>query len=171
MAVENSSLGLKSLKIAEVDPAALPSAYPIELKDAQVDSASVSETEPSVENIRIEQKKGIYRRIVTEEGVITYTIQLYDLSVDQIVAVKGGTVTPATATVGKRWGRTETVQMNKAMQLVTLDDFKIYFPNANVLALITWPTSRTALGTITVTFTAQDHPEGDILIEEPLPTP
>ena len=168
MAVENSSLGLKSIKIAEVNPLAIPDAYPVELYDAQVDSATIAETEPTVEDIRIEQKKGIYRRIVTEEGAVTYTIQLYDLSVDQISAVKGGTVTPATATVGKRWGRTETAELKKALELVTLDDFKIYFPNAHVLALITWPTSRTALGTITITFTAQDHPEGDIVIEEPL---
>lgn len=169
MAVENSSIGLKSIKIADVDPAAIPTIFSLELEDAQVGSATVTETEPTKENIYIEQKKGVYRRITTQEGEVSYTIQLYDLSTDQIESVKGGTVTPATATVGKRWGRTEQVEIKKALELITLDDFKIYFPNADVSALITWPTTKTALGTITITFTALDHPAGDIVIEEPLP--
>ncbi|WP_282638095.1 hypothetical protein [Sphingobacterium thalpophilum] len=168
MAVEHSSIGLKSIKIAEVDPAAIPTTFNLELEDAQVGSATVTETEATKENIRTEQRKGIYRRITTQEGEVTYTVQLFDLSVDQINAVKGGTVTPATATVGKRWGRTETVDIIKALQLVTFDDFKIYFPKADVSALITWPTTKTALGTITLTFTALEHPAGDIVIEEPL---
>lgn len=168
MAVENSSIGLKSIKIAEVDPLKIPEVFTLELKDTQVDSATITETEATYENIRIEQRKGIYRRIQTEVGEVTYVAQLYDLSVDQIALVKGGTVTPATATVGKRWGRTETVELHKALELITLDDFKIYFPNAHISAVITWPTSRTALGTMTITFTALDHPVGDIVIEEPL---
>lgn len=168
MAVQNSSLGLKSLKIADVVAAALPAAFDVELYDAQVGSASVTETEPTTENIQIEQKRGTYRKITTADGETTYTVQLYDLSTDQIQAVKGGTVAPATAEVGKRWSRTEQVEINKAVEIVTLDDFKIIFPNAHVSALITWPTTKGALGTITVTFTAQDHPMGDVIVEEPL---
>lgn len=168
MGAENSSLGLKSLKIAEVDPVGIPTSFTVELKDAQVGSAGVTETAAQTENIYTEQKKRIYRRIKTQEGEIQYTVQLYDLSVEQIAAVKGGTVTPATASVGKRWGRTETVELSKALEIITLDDVKIILPNAYVEALITWPTTKTALGTITVTFTAQDHPMGDIIVEEPL---
>jgi len=168
MAVENSSIGLKSIKIADVNPLKIPETFTVELEDTQVGSASITETPATYENIRVEQKKGIYRRIKTEEGEVTYTTQLYDLSVDQIELVKGGTITPATATTGKRWGRTETVEITKALQLVTFDDFKIYFPNASISALITWPTTVGALGTMTLTFTGLDHPEGDIIIEEPL---
>lgn len=168
MAVENSSLGLKSIKIADVVANGLPTSFTVEIPDAQIDSATVTETEPTREDIRTEQRKGVYRRITTEDGSVSYTVQTYDLSTDQLEALKGGTVTPATATVGKRWGRTEQVEMRKAVEIITLDDFKILFPNADVMALITWPTAKGALGTLTITFTALDHPMGDVIIEEPL---
>ncbi|TDS14727.1 hypothetical protein [Sphingobacterium paludis] len=167
MAVEKSSLGLKRIGIADVLPNALPAAF-TELEDAQIDSASVTESEPTTEDVRIEQKKGIYRRIETAEGSTVFTVQLYDVSADNIAALKGGTVTPATAQVGKRWARKETVEITKALELVTLDDYKIYIPNGYVIALITWALSKSALATITLTITAQDHELGDILIEEPL---
>lgn len=167
MAVENSSLGLKRIGIANVVASALPTVF-TELHDAQIDSASLTESEPTTEDIRIEQKKGIYRRIETEEGSTVFTVQLYDVSPDNIALLKGGTVTPATAEVGKRWARTETVEVTKAVQLITLDDYKIYIPNGYVTALITWALSKSALATITLTIAAQDHELGDVIIEEPL---
>lgn len=167
MGVENSSLGLKRIGVAEVDAAALPTIF-TELEDAQIDSASLTESEPTTEDIRIEQKKGIYRRIETEEGSTVFTVQLYDVSPDNIALLKGGTVTPATAQTGKRWSRKETVEVTKALELVTLDDYKIYIPNGYVIALITWALAKSALATVTLTITAQEHELGDVIIEEPL---
>jgi len=171
MAVENSSLGLKYIGLGEKLPTGLQETY-TELEDAQIDSASLTETDATYEDIRIEQKPGIYRRIVTEEGSIVFTVQLYDVSPDNINLLKGGTVTAATETVGKRWHMSkETVNIQKALKLVTLDDYIIYIPNGFVSALITWNLAKSQLATITLTITAQDVSDedlGNVIIEEPL---
>lgn len=167
MAVENSSLGLKYIGIANVDAETIPATYQ-ELEDAQIDSASLTESEPATEDIRIEQKPGVYRTITTAEGTTVFTVQLYDMSTDTLALLKGGTVTPPTATVGKRYAKKETFEVKKALKLVTLDDFKIFIPNGKVSANVTWTLAKSALATVTLTITAQDHLEGEVVYEEPL---
>jgi len=167
MAVENSSLGLKYIGVADVDPLAIPEIY-TELEDAQIDSASVTESEPSTEDIRTEQKPGIYRTITTEEGSTVFTVQLYDVSTDNLELLKGGTVTAPAAGKGKRWSnKNASFEVNKALKLETLDGFKYYIPNGKVVALVTFALAKSALATITLTITAQDHAEGSVLWEEP----
>lgn len=167
MAVKNSSLGLKYIGVADVVADAIPSEY-TELEDAQIDSASVTENEPSTEDIRIEQKAGIYRTITTEEGSTVFTVQLYDVSVDTIELLKGGTVTAPSAGQGKRWSNKDaSFEVNKAVKLITLDDFKLYIPNGKVVALVTFALAKSGLATLTLTITAQDHEEGSVLWEEP----
>lgn len=168
MAVEKSSLGLKYVGVAEVDPLVIPEIY-TELEDAQIDSASVTENEPTTEDIRIEQKTGIYRTITTEEGSTVFTVQMYDVSVDNLELLKGGTITPAAAGVGKRWSNKDTkFEVKKALKLETLDGFKLYIPNGRVIALVTFALSKSGLATLTLTITAQDHVEGSVLWEEPV---
>lgn len=168
MGSEKSSLGLKYIGIAEVTPAAVPTTY-VELEDAQIDSASVTENEPSTEDIRIEQKSGVYRTIVTEEGSTVFTVQLYDVSVDNLEKLKGGTVTPSAAQIGKRWSNKDSsFEINKALKLETLDGYKLYIPNGKVIALVTFALAKSSLATVTLTITAQDHTSGSVLWEEPI---
>jgi len=170
MAVQHSSLGLRKIEIAEVDPAAIPAAW-TELEDAKIDSATLTENEPSTEDIRIEQRRGVYRTITTEEGSTVFTVELYDVSADNIARLKGGTVSPADAGagIGRRWSSKDAAfEVSKAVRLETLDGYRVYIPNAKVQALITFQLSRSGLATMTLTATAQDHPMGDVIVEEPV---
>jgi len=170
MAVEKSSLGLKHIGIAAVDPADIPTAW-TELEDAKIDSATLTENEPSTEDVRIEQRPGVYRTITTEEGSTEFTVELYDVSTDTIALLKGGAVQPADAAagIGKRWSsRDASFEVAKAVRLETLDGYKVYIPNGKVAATITFALSRTSLATVTVKITAQAHPKGEVIVEEPL---
>jgi len=170
MAVQHSSLGLKYIGVAEVDPAEIPAVY-AELEDAKIDSATLTENEPSTEDVRIEQKRGVYRTITTEEGSTVFTVELYDVSADNIARLKGGAVQPAVPAdgIGKRWSSKDaSFEVAKAVRLETLDGYKVYIPNGKVSALVTFQLSRSGLATITLTVTAQQHPKGEVIVEEPL---
>jgi len=170
MAVQHSSLGLKHIGIAAVDQTDIPTAW-TELEDAKIDSATLTENEPSTEDVRIEQKRGVYRTIVTEEGSTVFTVELYDVSADNIARLKGGAVTPAdtAAGIGRRWSSKDaSFDVYRAVRLETLDGYKVYIPNGKVSALVTFQLSRSGLATLTLTVTAQQHPKGEVIVEEPL---
>jgi len=168
MGAENSSLGLKYIGVADVTANAVPTVY-TELEDAVIDSASVTENEPTTEDIRIEQSRGIYRTITTEEGSTVFAVQLYDVSVDNLELLKGGTVTAPSAGKGKTWSNKDSsFEVNKAVKLETLDGYKLYIPNGRVVALVTFALAKSGLATVSLTITAQDHTEGSVLWEEPV---
>jgi len=174
MAVEKSSLGLKKIEIADVPATGLPTAW-VELEDAQIDSASLTEGEATFEDIYIEQQRDVYRRIETQAGALTFTVQLYDVGADVLNLLKGGTVVPATGTTGKKWkAPTETIQIVKAVRLTSLDDYKFVIPRGQVSALITFALAKSGLATITLTITAT-KPSDDTLsiveVEEPMVPP
>ncbi|PVH26299.1 phage tail tube protein [Sphingobacterium corticibacter] len=168
MAVEKSSLGLKYIGISNVSTTPFSATYK-ELEDAQIDSASLTESEPTTEDIYIEQKTNVYRNITTQMGSTVFTVQLYDVSADTLNLLKGGTVSAPTASVGKRWSNKNTnFEVTKALKLITLDGFIGYIPNGKVTANVTFSLAKSALATVTLTITAQDHEEGSVIWEEPL---
>lgn len=167
MAVENSSLGLKYIGISDVSPNPFDATY-TELEDAQIDSASVTESEATTENIFIEQRSTVYRNITTQEGSTVFTVNLYDVSVDTLSRLKGGVVTAPSAGAGKRWSKKgASFEVTKALKLITLDNFILWIPNGKVVANIAFTLAKTALATVSLTITAQDHVEGDVIWEEP----
>jgi len=170
MAVEKSSLGLKKIGIAPVDAAAIPGTWTV-LEDAKIGSATLTENEPTTEDIRIEQKASVYRTITTEEGSTEFTVELYDVAADTIALLKGGTVQPADtgAGIGRRWSSKDAAfEVVKAVRLETLDGYKVYIPNGKVSATITFALTRGELATVTVKITAQDHALGAVIVEEPI---
>lgn len=156
MAANESSLGLKKIELAPVATTGLPTTWE-ELEDTPIGNSILSETEPTVENIFIEQKKGVYRSITTEDGVTTLTIETYDVSPKNIAKIKGGTATTPTAAKGSTWkGSIETVDINLAVRVTTLDDYVLTIPNGKVVAVINWPLSKSELAKVVITITAQD---------------
>lgn len=176
MAVIESSVGLKKVEIADVPATGLPTVW-TELKAAEIGSATLSESANTTENIKIEQSpSGNYRTIITEYGVKTFVVRLYDVTADNLNKLKGGTVTPAVpGTSGKIWkAPREAVSKNQAVRLTTFDDYKIILPNGFLEALIDWPMTVGALGGVALTVTAQlpaDATLSDIEVEEPVVTP
>lgn len=156
MAVKESSLGLKKIELADVAETGLPLVWD-ELEDTPISSGVLSETEPSTENIFVEQKKGVYRTIVTEEGITTLVIETYDVSPANIAKLKGGVVTVATSSKGSTWkGSLETIEINKAVRVTTLDGYILTIPNGKLIAVINWALTKSELAKITITITAQE---------------
>lgn len=170
MAANESSLGLKKIELADVLPTGIPTAW-TELEDTPIESATLSETEPTTENIFIEQSKNVYRTITTEDGVMTLVIDTYDVSPANIARLKGGTVTTATSSEGSKWqASNEVVEINKAIKITTLDDYILIIPNGKVVANINWQLTKTALARVTITITAQaplDPTLGALIVEAP----
>lgn len=170
MAAKESSLGLKKLEIADVVNTGLPSVW-TELEDVKIGTASLVESEPSTQDIFIEQKAGVYRNITTQEGVKTLTFELYDVSPANLALLKGGTVTAASESKGSTWkGSTSSVEIEKAVKVTTLDDYVLTIPNGKVVANINWLLTKEDLATVKVTITAQeplDDTLGDVMVEAP----
>lgn len=174
MAVIQSSVGLKKVEIADVPATGLPTTW-TELKATEIGSATLSESANTTENIKIEQSpSGTYRTLITEYGVKTFVIRLYDVTADNLNKLKGGTVVPGGAGKGKTWkAPREAVSKNQAVRLTTFDDYKIILPNGFLEALIDWPMTVGALGGVALTITAQlpaDTSLSDIEVEEPVST-
>lgn len=168
-----SSVGLKKIEFADPVAEGLPSVWTT-IGDTQIGSASVTETEPTSTDIRIEEKpNSIYRRLTTEGGIEQFAANIYDLSADTILALKGGSVTGDGSSTAKKWSKSqELVTINKAVRITTFDDFVITFPNGLVQATINWPLTVGDLGQIAITVTAQaplDSDLSDVEITEPLP--
>lgn len=167
-----SSVGLKKIEIAAVPASGLPTAW-TELKAVKIGSAVLSESEDSTTNIKIEQKpKATYRKVTTEYGETTIAVEVYDVTADNLLLLKGGTVAAAVpGTSGKQWKKgSEAVEIQKAVKLTTFDDFIIIIPQAHVSALINWPLTVGELGSVSITFTAlqpTDTSLEEIIVEEP----
>lgn len=156
MSAKKSSLGLKKIEIADVTAVGLPSSW-TELEAVKIGTAVFAETEPSTEDVRIEQKSGIYRSITTEDGVTTLEFELYDVSPANIALLKGGTATTATTLKGSSWKKgSETIDISKAVRATTLDDYVLIIPNGKVIATVNWMLSKSELATVRVKITAQE---------------
>lgn len=170
MAASESSLGLKKLEIADVINTGLPTTW-VELEDVVIGSAVLAESEPSTEDIFTEQSSQLYRKIVTQDGVKTLTFEVYDVSPANLALLKGGTATAATSSKGSTWqGSTNTVQINKAVKLTTLDNYTITIPNGSVISVLNWTATKQELAKVTVTITAlapKDVTLGDVIVEAP----
>lgn len=175
MAVENSSLGLKYFGLAPVPTGGtLPADGDfVEIGDTQTGNATFAETEPTLENVEIEQQPGTYRVIETASGVITYTMSTYDVSPETLQELKGGDIIPAAAGRGQGWKMGSTaININRCAKLITLDDVEIYVPNARVTGLFNFATQKGALATIQVSLTVQNPGNtalGAIMVFEPAP--
>lgn len=153
MAVKNSSLGLSLLEVANVATTGLPTTWEV-LEDVKIGTGNFTEDEGSTENIEIEQTDEIYRTITTKGSVKKLTFELYDVSPDNLVKLKGGTVTPATASNGKIWNMGETsLDIFKSVRVTTKDGYKLIIANGHVKARITWPLSKSELATVLVEIT------------------
>src|SRR5690606_7992090 len=154
MPAKESALGLKKIEIADVVASGLPSVW-TELEDVKIGTASLVETEASTQNIFIEQSMDVYRNIVTEPGVTTLAFELYDVSPANLALLKGGTASAASSSANSKWKKGDTISMQKAVKVTTLDDQVITLPNGSLIANINWVLTKGDLATIAVTVTAQ----------------
>lgn len=167
-----SSVGLKKIEIAAVPEAGLPVVW-TELKAVKIGSAKLTEAAPSTTDVKIEQKPtSTYRKITTEAGETTLTVELYDVTPDNLVLLKGGSVTGDGDATPKVWKKgVSSAEIQKAVRLTTNDDFVIILPQAHVEAVINWALTVGDLATLSVTFTPlqpTDVTLPSIQIEQPL---
>lgn len=168
-----SSVGLKKIEIADPVSSGLPETW-VEIEAAQIGSWSLTETEPTKTILRVEQKpNSVFRELTTEPGIENLAGEIYDLSADTMLAVKGGAVTGDGTSTPKQWGKSETLStIMKAVRVTTFDDHVIVFPNASVQATFNWPLTVGDAGRIALSFTPQaplDDSLQEVMISEPLP--
>lgn len=125
-------------------------------------SLTLSEDEATIKDFKVEETSTPVKSVVTDAGALTAKWRAYDLSVEMLELVKGGTGTENAAPTAHTYaGPVQVVAQDLALEIVTTDDdvtFEIY--NAAVVARFDGTISRENLLEVEITAKAQDPGDG-----------
>jgi hypothetical protein len=113
-------------------------------------SVSIDETEGSTTDFMVDQQFSPVRQVKTEEGVISATMQFYDMSFANVAALKGGSgdasgFTPATG----------YTTVNKALEITMDSGHKLLMYNASLVTRIVGGGGRDKMFALEVKATPQ----------------
>jgi len=118
------------------------------------DSASLIYTEPSVEDIEIEESDDPYDQIVTTAGKWELKMNSYNVSAKTMGNVVGGTYTAGTSGAPDTWeSPDQLVQQEKSFKVTTRSGMVIDMPRVKYLAVPQFDFAKSKLGTINLTGT------------------
>ena len=148
--------GYKSLKISDIDPGTGKAAAgtEVELKeDVYRDSFNIIESEGTTTNHYSEMNPAP-KASFTEEGEMTLTLQIMDTTVETLALLKGGAVV-TDATLGtKTWSKPKvTPQIEKYLEMETVDGAKIIIPKGKISARYNNQVRRNGIALLDVTIT------------------
>lgn len=142
--------GITSVKYGEPSGSnTMPSALNT-LPNTVKGSVSIDETEGSTTDFMVDQQFSPVRQVKTEEGVLTATMQFYDMAYANVAALKGGSgdasgYTPATG----------YTTVNKALEILMDSGQKLLMYNASLVTRIVGGGGRDKMFALEVKATPQ----------------
>ena len=135
-------------------------------------SLTLSEDEATMKDFKVEETTTPVKSIVTDVGALTAKWRAYDISVEMIETVKGGTGTESEAPTDHTYaGPVQVVAQDLALEITTTNGVVIEIYNAAVVARFDGSISRESLLEMEVTAKAQDPGDGTSPYMISLPNP
>lgn len=172
MAAEKYIYGIKSVKFGTPEgDDSMPSVL-TQWAQTVEGSLTLSEDEATIKDFKVEETSTPVKSIVTDSGALTAKWRAYDMSVEQIETVKGGTGTESAAPTAHTYdGPVQVVAQDLALEITTTNDAVISIYNAAVVARFDGSISRENLLEMEVTAKAQDPGDGSSPYQISLPNP
>lgn len=119
------------------------------------DSASLVYTEPTIEDVEIEEIDDPYDQIITTAGKWELKLNSYNVSAKTMGDVVGGTFTAGTGGAADTWeSPDQLVQQERSVRVTTRSGMVIDLPRVKYMAIPQFDFAKSKLGTLNLTGTA-----------------
>lgn len=172
MAVEKYAYGIASVKFGT--PTGTNSMPGTLTSFAQTveGSLTLSEDEATQKDFKVEEASSPVKSITTDVGALTVKWRAYDISVEMVELVKGGTGTENAAPTAHSYeGPVSVAAKDLALEITTTNGVVFSIYNAAVIARFDGSISREALLEMEIKATAQDPGDGTAPYKFELPNP
>ncbi|WGQ15574.1 hypothetical protein [Sphingobacterium faecium] len=140
-------IGLKSLKLGPIGVDGAMGTVLTEVLGATVKgTASLVYSEPSIEDIEVEEFDGAYDEILTTSGKFELNLESYNVSAKTLGAVCGGEYTEGTAGAPDTWEGDEIVHMEMSAEAESRNGVIIQIPRLKFIARPSFDFNKAQLG-------------------------
>ncbi|PPK98974.1 hypothetical protein [Parapedobacter indicus] len=113
-------------------------------------SASLIYTEPSTEDIEVEEVDAAFDTLLTQSGKWELNLESYNVSAKTLGDVCGGTYTAGTSGAPDTWEGDDVVFIEKSVECETRNGVKIALPRVKILARPQFNLDKAQLGRLSV---------------------